>query len=132
VGDQIAVCYPISSYPYWAKATSAALKAADITNSGKSATFTVTLVNPKEGNLDINYCYPAALATIDGGYDENALANQDGTLASISSGLDFCIEAVHGMVPVNCQTALYLIGSPSVSLRLRMLAARTSPTRSLS
>ena len=93
-GDQIAVCYPINSYPYYAKATSAALKAGDITNSGKSATFTVTLVNPKEGTIDINYCYPAALATIDGGYDENALANQDGTLASISSGLDFCIEAV--------------------------------------
>ena len=93
-GDQIAVCYPINSYPYYAKATSAALKAGDITNGGKSATFTVTLVNPKEGTIDINYCYPAALATIDGGYDENALANQDGTLASISSGLDFCIEAV--------------------------------------
>ena len=93
-GDQIAVCYRISSDPYWAKATSAALKAADITNSGKSATFTVTLVNPKEGEIDINYCYPAALATIDGGYDVNALANQDGTLASISSGLDFCIGAV--------------------------------------
>ena len=91
VGDQIAVCYPINSYPYWAKATSAALKAADITNSGKSAKFTVTLVNPKEGTIDINYCYPAALATIDGGYDVNALANQDGTLASISSGLDFCV-----------------------------------------
>lgn len=93
VGDQIAVCYPINSYPYWAKATSAALKAADITNSGKSAKFTVTLVNPKEGTIDINYCYPAALATIGGGYDVNALANQDGTLASISSGLDFCIGA---------------------------------------
>ena len=92
-GDQIAVCYE-NSASYYAKATSAALKAADITNSGKSATFTVTLVNPKEGTIDINYCYPAALATIDGGYDENALANQDGTLASISSGLDFCIEAV--------------------------------------
>lgn len=90
-GDQIAVCYRISSDPYWAKATSAALKAADITNGGKSATFTVTLVNPKEGEIDINYCYPAALATINGGYDVNALANQDGTLASISSGLDFCI-----------------------------------------
>lgn len=94
VGDQIAVCYPISSAPYYAKATSAALKAADITNGGKSATFTVTLVNPKEGNLDINYCYPAALATINGGYDVNALANQDGTLTSISSGLDFCVGAV--------------------------------------
>ena len=93
VGDQIAVCYPISSDPYFAKATSAALKAGDITNSGKSATFTVTLVNPKEGEIDINYCYPAALATIDGNYDVNALANQDGTLASISSGLDFCIGA---------------------------------------
>lgn len=93
-GDQIAVCYEISSDPYWAKATSAALKAADITNDGKSATFTVTLVNPKEGKIDINYCYPAALATIKGGYDVNALANQDGTLASISSGLDFCIGAV--------------------------------------
>ena len=93
-GDQIAVCYPISSDPYWAKATSAALKAGDITNGGKSATFTVTLVNPKEGEIDINYCYPAALATIDGNYDVNALANQDGTLASISSGLDFCIGAV--------------------------------------
>ena len=93
-GDQIAVCYPIISYPFFAKATSAALKAADITNGGKSATFTVTLVNPKEGNLDINYCYPAALATINGGYDENILANQDGTLTSISSGLDFCVGAV--------------------------------------
>ena len=93
-GDQIAVCYPISSDPYWAKATSAALKADDISADKKSATFTVTLVNPKGGDMEINYCYPAALATIDGGYDVNALANQDGTLASISSGLDFCIGAV--------------------------------------
>ena len=92
-GDQIAVCYPISSAPYYAKATSAALKADDISADKKSATFTVTLVNPKEGTIDINYCYPAALATIDGGYDVNALANQDGTLTSISSGLDFCIGA---------------------------------------
>ena len=93
VGDQIAVIYENTSHNF-VKATSAALKAADIINGGKSAKFTVTLVNPKEGTIDINYCYPAALATIDGGYDENALANQDGTLASISSGLDFCIEAV--------------------------------------
>ncbi|MBO4891474.1 MAG: hypothetical protein J5502_02610 [Prevotella sp.] len=90
VGDQIAVCYPISSEPNWAKATSAALEDGDITNGGKSATFTVTLVNPSEGENDLYYCYPAALATIDG-YDTNALANQDGTLASISSGLDFCV-----------------------------------------
>lgn len=94
VGDQIAVIYENTSHNF-VKATSAALKAADITNDGKSATFTVTLVNPKEGEIDINYCYPAALATIDGGYDVNALANQDGTLASISSGLDFCIGAGH-------------------------------------
>ena len=91
-GDQIAVCYP-NSASYYAKATSAALKADDISADKKSATFTVTLVNPKEGTIDINYCYPAALATIDGGYDVNALANQDGTLTSISSGLDFCIGA---------------------------------------
>ena len=90
VGDQIAVCYPISSEPNWAKATSAALTSDDIFNDGKSATFTVTLVNPSEGKNDLYYCYPAALATIDG-YDTNALANQDGTLASISSGLDFCV-----------------------------------------
>ena len=93
VGDQIAVIYENTSHNL-VKATSAALKAADITNSGKSAKFTVTLVNPKEGTIDINYCYPAALATINGGYDVNALANQDGTLASISSGLDFSIGAV--------------------------------------
>lgn len=92
-GDQIAVIYENTSHNF-VKATSAALKAADITNGGRSAKFTVTLVNPKEGTIDINYCYPAALATIDGGYDVNALANQDGTLASISSGLDFCIGAV--------------------------------------
>ena len=92
VGDQIAVCYLNTTGDWAEKATSAALTANDIFDNGKSAKFTVTLVNPKE-NDEVYYCYPAALATIDGGYDVNALANQDGTLASISSGLDFCIGA---------------------------------------
>ena len=84
VGDQIAVVYTNTS-SQTVKATSVALTSPDITNSGKSATFTVTLENPVAGTVD--YVYPAAMANDDG--TMASIANQDGTLATIQSKYDY-------------------------------------------
>lgn len=66
------------------------LRTEDITNGGKTATFTITVYDPvmKE---DLTYVYPAAMAG--GSYpnyhiDYSRLNTQDGTLASIASDLD--------------------------------------------
>ena len=65
---------------------------------GKTATFTVTLTNPKAGG-DVRYIYPAAMAattvatttpvTDDATVNYAALNSQDGTMASLSANLDF-------------------------------------------
>jgi len=82
-GDQIAVIYENTS-DATVKAVSEALTA-----GGKSATFTVTLVNPKE-NGSVTYIYPAAMAG-DDDVDYTKLASQDGTLATIASNLDLAV-----------------------------------------
>lgn len=93
-GDQIAVVYEQESGT--AKAVSVALTDADITNSGKDATFTVTVSSPKAGGK-VRYIYPASMAaddvsatTLDNDATINyaALATQDGTFATIASNLD--------------------------------------------
>lgn len=67
------------------------LTAEDITNGGKTAKFTFSVYSPKK-TVDVTYVYPAAM--VGGSYpdyhiDYSRLNNpQDGTLASISSGLD--------------------------------------------
>ena len=93
-GDQIAVVYEQESGT--AKAVSVALTDADITNSGKDATFTVTLSSPKAGGK-VRYIYPATMVADDvstttpdkdATINYAALATQDGTFATIASNLD--------------------------------------------
>ena len=66
------------------------LRTEDITNGGKTATFTITVYDPVKTE-DLTYVYPAAMAG--GSYpdyqiDYSRLNTQDGTLASIASDLD--------------------------------------------
>ena len=84
-GDKIAVVYQNTSGTT-VKAETEALTADDLANGGKSATFTVTLTDPKQ-NGSVKYIYPAAMAgTAD--VDFTKLGTQDGTLATIASSLD--------------------------------------------
>ena len=93
-GDQIAVVYEQESGT--AKALSVALTDADITNSGKDATFTVTLSSPKAGGK-VRYIYPATMVADDVStttpYNDAtinyaALNTQNGTFDKIVSNLD--------------------------------------------
>ena len=75
------------------KAVSAPLTAGDITNGGKSATFTFTLDNPYK-DMSVVYTYPAAMANADFTPNYDALYNnQDGTLATLASDFDFCTKS---------------------------------------
>lgn len=85
VGEQIAVIYTNSS-DETVKAVSYELTAGDIAEGSKSANFTVTLDNPKAGT--IKYVYPAAMANDDG--TMASISTQDGTLESLSQNLDYC------------------------------------------
>ena len=86
-GEQIAVIYTTNGGAT-AKAESEALQNnGDITDDGKSATFTVTLNDPDK-SADVTYIYPAAMANSDGSINNAALNSQDGTLATLSSNLD--------------------------------------------
>lgn len=87
VGEQIAVVYENTS-DATVRTVSVPLTAADIASGSKSATFTVTLTNPKP-NGSVKYIYPAAMAKPDGSENYGALVAQDGTLAYLSSFLDF-------------------------------------------
>ena len=69
------------------KVESAALKTTDITDGGKSGTFTFNLTNPDE-TQPVTYIYPAAMANADGTVSYAALSAQDGTLTTLSSNLD--------------------------------------------
>ena len=69
------------------KAVSAALTESNITNEGQSATFTFELTDPDKSQ-NVTYIYPAAMAKGDGSVNYDALASQDGTLATLSSSLD--------------------------------------------
>ena len=103
-GEKIAVIYTNTS-DETVKVESEALKDdGDITTTGdastnkKTATFTVTLTNPKP-NGDVRYIYPAAMAATtvatttpvddDATVNYAALNTQDGTMANISANLDF-------------------------------------------
>ena len=85
-GDRIAVVYKNTS-GNMVKVLSNTLPDGDY---GSSATFTVTLTNPQsKGSL--KYIYPAAMANADGSINYDALATQDGTLASIAANLDLAL-----------------------------------------
>lgn len=82
VGDQMAMCYTNTSDDY-VKVVSEALKAEDISDDKKSATFTFTLVNPKP-NGSVTYGYPALMLRSSGLLNEDALSTQEGTLADVA------------------------------------------------
>lgn len=84
VDETMAVIYKGSSG--LTKDISDPLKAEDITNGGKTATFTFQVYYPVTTE-DVTYVYPAAMAGATN-VDYTRLNSQDGTLASISSGLD--------------------------------------------
>ena len=87
-GDKIAVVYKNTSGTT-VKAESVELAAGDITNEGKSANFTVTLEDADK-TKNVTYIYPAAMAKDDGSANYDALATQNGTLASLASNFDYC------------------------------------------
>ena len=89
VGEQIAVVYENTSSAI-VKTESLALTAKDIASGSKSATFTVTLTNPK-ANGSLKYIYPAAMAKSDGSVNYDALDSQDGTLTSLAANLDLAV-----------------------------------------
>ena len=90
VGETMAIYYWKNKGNDHVKAVSAPLTAGDITNGGKSATFTFTLDNPYK-DMSVNYVYPAAMANADFTPNYDALYNnQDGTLETLASNFDFC------------------------------------------
>lgn len=107
VGDQIAVFYTDKEDEV-RKVVTDELVAEDISDGGKTASFTVTLTNPQPKGY-VRFIYPAAMAAedeygsasldvVEGDNDQengeifniNALATQDGTLKSLSDNLDLC------------------------------------------
>ncbi len=87
VGEQIAVVYKNTS-GNTVKVDSEALTTDAITGGGTSATFTVTLTNPNR-EQDVTYIYPAAMAKDNGDPNWEALASQNGTLATLAQNLDY-------------------------------------------
>ena len=85
VGEQMAIVY--SNGSGMVKAVSRPLKADDIKDAGKMASFTFDLETPDK-SIDVTYIYPASMARADGSINYDALANQNGTLASLASNLD--------------------------------------------
>ena len=85
VGEQMAIVY--SNGSGMVKAVSLPLKADDIKNAGTIASFTFALKTPDK-SINVTYIYPASMAKADGSINYDALANQDGTLASLASNLD--------------------------------------------
>ena len=93
VGETMAIYYWKNKGNDHEKAVSAPLTAGDITNGGKSATFTFTLDNPYK-DMSVSYVYPAAMANADFTPNYDALYNnQDGTLATLASNFDFCTRS---------------------------------------
>ena len=81
-GETMAIYYWKNKGNDHVKAVSAPLTPGDITNGGKSATFTFTLDNPYK-DMSVSYVYPAAMANADFTPNYDALYNnQDGTLTS--------------------------------------------------
>lgn len=101
-GEQMAVVYNNGTSAV--KAVSRALEAGDITDEGKTASFTFDLETPNT-SVDVTYIYPAAMAKADGSVNYDALASQDGTLASLASNLDLATKtaAWEGTSLPSCQ-----------------------------
>ena len=92
-GETMAIYYWKNKGNDHVKAVSAPLTEGDITNGGKSATFTFTLDNPYK-DMSVSYVYPAAMANADFTPNYDALYNnQNGTLATLASNFDFCTNS---------------------------------------
>lgn len=89
-GETMAVIY--NNGTSMVKAVSHELEDVDLIDGGKSATFTFDLETPNV-SVDVTYIYPAAMAG-ETGVDYTRLDSQDGTLVSLSSGLD--LATFHG------------------------------------
>lgn len=89
-GETMALVYKNTSSAT-VKVVSTALTDGDITNAGKSATFTFELTNP-DRTKDVTYIYPAAMANANGSVNYDALAAQNGTLTTLSSSLDLATK----------------------------------------
>lgn len=87
VGDKIAVIYKNKTTGNTVKAESE-----ELTAGGSQATFTVTLDDPDK-TQNVTYIYPASMAKDDGTVNYDALNEQNGTLAYISSNLDCCTKS---------------------------------------
>ena len=85
--EQIAVVYKNTS-GNTVKVNSVELADKDITNEGRSAQFTVTLTDPDRDQA-VTYIYPAAMAKDNGDPNLEALALQNGTLATLAQNLDY-------------------------------------------
>lgn len=86
-GDRIAVLYKNTSNET-VRVLSFPLKVANIESPGaKTANFSVSIVNPQEGESEVTYVYPAAMVNADGSLA--SLAAQDGTLETLQSSFDY-------------------------------------------
>lgn len=93
--DQIALIYKDNATGQLAKLVSNALTTADISNEGKSATFSFNSTPIPVSDSKVRYIYPASMAATtlptdvdadnDGTVDYSALANQNGTAASLAN-----------------------------------------------
>jgi hypothetical protein len=88
-GEQVAIVYT-NTAEATVRAVCQPLTDADIHDNGKTATFTVTLTDPKPSGA-VRYIYPAAMAAADGSVNYAALFAQDGTLASLSAAYDLAL-----------------------------------------
>ena len=88
-GEKMAVIY--NNGTSTVKAVSNELQSGDLIDGGKSAIFTFDLETPNK-SVDVTYIYPASMAKADGSVNYDALATQDGTLASFSSNLDLATK----------------------------------------
>ena len=100
--EQMAVVY--NNGTSMVMAVSRALKDEDITDDGKTASFTFDLETPNTSE-DVTYIYPASMAKDDGSVNYEPLATQDGTLASLASNLDLATKtaAWEGMSLPGCK-----------------------------
>lgn len=105
VGDRMAIVYkkPRVVKDRTATTVSTRLLGKDITNDGKTATFTFALVNPDKTE-EVTYIYPAEIATLDGEINYDTLSTQDGMLETVNNRLFLagCTEAWNDTLLPTC------------------------------
>lgn len=117
-GDKIAVKYRQKGWPsYYETAISNELTTDDISDEGKTATFTVTLDDPDPDNTEVRYVYPVAM---ENDWYRNTLleSEQDGTLATLASKFDYCEGS--GTISYSGTTPVL----PSITLKNQLTLAK--------